>query len=66
MVALLKSAREAFAGLTPEQQAAHRRHQAIDFAYGNLMCSTNHRNGVTRERITEIYDAHLAARELLP
>lgn len=55
--AALVRARAAFDALTPEQQAAFRREQAIDWAYGQLMATTSHREGVTRERIAEIYDA---------
>lgn len=55
----LHLAREAvarFEALPPETRAAHRREQAIDFAFGQLKATTRHGAGVTRERIAEIYD----------
>jgi hypothetical protein len=58
---LMRRAREAFDALTPEQQAAFRREQAIDWAYGQLMASTNHREGVTRELVAEQYDKRRGA-----
>jgi hypothetical protein len=54
--AILRRAREAFDALTPEQQAAHRREQAIDWAYGQLMATTRHRTGITRELVADAYD----------
>jgi hypothetical protein len=53
---LVRRATMAFDTLTPEQQAAYRREQAIDWAYGQLMASTHHR-GVTREQVARVYDA---------
>jgi hypothetical protein len=61
LVELMRRAREAFDALTPEQQAAFRREQAIDWAYGQLMASTNHREGVTRELVAEQYDKRRGA-----
>lgn len=51
----LEAARAAFAAMSPEEQAAHRREQAIDFALGNLNASTNHKT--TREVVERAYDA---------
>lgn len=54
--ALAREATRKFETLTPEQQAAIRREQAIDWAYGQLMATTRHRDGVTREMVAEAYD----------
>lgn len=53
---VLRRAKAEFDALTPEQQAAYCRDQAIDWAYGQLMATTRHRTGVTRELIAAEYD----------
>lgn len=55
--ALLAKLREAMAKLSPQQLDALKRETAIDWAYGQLMATTNHREGVTRETIAALYDA---------
>jgi hypothetical protein len=59
--ALLARANEAFAAMTPEEQARARREQAISFAYGQLACM---RGGarLTRGQVAELYDAREALR----
>jgi hypothetical protein len=52
---LLARAKACFDALTPEEQAAHRREQAIDFAYGNVTCD-GHGGALTREDFARIYD----------
>lgn len=53
--ALLARANEAFASMTPEEQARARREQHISFAWGNLALM---RQGprVTREELGQMYD----------
>lgn len=52
--ALCALQRAQFDALSPEEQRAHRREQAIDWAFGNLMASTNHHT--TREIVAAAYD----------
>jgi hypothetical protein len=52
---LCAAAKAWFASLTSEQQKAHRREQAIDFAYGNVKCD-GHGGDLTREDFARIYD----------
>ncbi len=54
---LIKLATEAFDKLTPEEQKAYRREQAISFAYGQLACMKGGTYKVSKERIAEIYDS---------
>lgn len=49
-----RAAAAAFASMTPEDQIAMHREQAIDFVYGNLAASSNHQ--VSRELVGKIYD----------
>ncbi len=53
--ALVDRARAAFDALTPEQQRAHRREQAISFAWGNCAMM---REGpkLTKEQVGALYD----------
>lgn len=55
--ALVKEAMEAFNSLSPQEQAKHRREQAISWAYGNLLCKYGEgAGGVTEEQIAKMYD----------
>lgn len=54
--ALLAQANEAFAAMTPEEQARARREQAISFTYGQLACMRGGER-LTRAQIAELYDA---------
>lgn len=55
--ALVKEAMQAFNSLSPQEQAAHRRDQAISWAYGNLLCKYGEgAGGVTEEQIAKMYD----------
>lgn len=54
--ALLREANAAFLSLSPEEQARHRREQAISFTYGQLACMRGGER-LTREQIAELYDA---------
>lgn len=49
---LLAEALDAFDRLTPEQQQAHRREQAISFVYGNVSL---HNPNITREMVEREY-----------
>ena len=40
---LIELAREQCGKLSPEEQQRERRLRALDFTYGNLACSTNHK-----------------------
>lgn len=59
--ALLAQANEAFAAMTPEEQARARRAQAISFTWGQLACMRGGER-LTREQIAELYDAREALR----
>ena len=50
---LVKEAQARFDALSPEEQRAHRREQAISFVYGNLMDCAPH---ITREEVSAAYD----------
>lgn len=52
---LVKHAIAAFNALSPEEQKAHRREQAISWAYGQLTC-TGRRPYITREMVEQEYD----------
>lgn len=52
---LVARARDVFDRFSPEQQAEHRREQAIDWAWGELACKYG-TPPITRERIAELYD----------
>lgn len=62
--ALVKRAMEAFNALSPEQQRAHRREQAISWAFGESMISSLERGEpvseeesiIVKQRIADIYD----------
>ncbi len=60
--ALLAQANEAFAAMTPEEQARARREQHISFAWGNLAL-TRHGPRVSREEIGRTYDQMQAEKE---
>jgi hypothetical protein len=49
-------AKRRFEALTPEQQAAHRRDQAISWAWGEALLKYHGNPPITRARIAEIYD----------
>lgn len=49
----LKASVEAFERLSPQEQKAHRRAQAISFVYGNLAIENEH---ITREMVERAYD----------
>jgi hypothetical protein len=51
--ALLTASVEAFARMTPTEQRAMRRAQAISFAYGNLAIENDR---ITREMVEKAYD----------
>lgn len=53
---LLARARAAFDQLTPAEQAAHRREQAISWAWGQLALKYGGEPPVSRARIGELYD----------
>jgi hypothetical protein len=50
---LLREANERFNALSPLEQAAHRREQAISFVYGQLKLDGVE---ITKEEIARIYD----------
>ena len=52
---LVHKAIAAFNALSPEEERAHRREQAISWAYEQLTC-TGRRNYITREMIEKEYD----------
>lgn len=52
---LLRKAQAWFDSLSPAEQKAHRKEQAIDFAYGNVKCD-GHCGDLTREDFARIYD----------
>lgn len=54
--ALLAEANAAFASMTPEEQKAARREQAISFVWGQLACMRGGER-LTRDQIAELYDA---------
>jgi hypothetical protein len=58
---LVRCAIEKFESLSPEEQAAHRREQAISFVYGNLSMTRGWRG--TKEDVARSYD-DLHSREL--
>lgn len=66
--ALVKRAMEAFNALTPEQQQAHRREQAISWAFGESLLSSLERGEpisedeatIVKQRIADIYDRRRA------
>lgn len=57
---LISLAVSAFEGLSPEEKEAHRREQAIDWAYGELKIKYGDNPPITRERVGEIYDQRKA------
>jgi hypothetical protein len=66
--ALVKKAMEAFKALSPEEQQAHRREQAISWAYGEMCLSrTDPDDPITpaeetamKKQIADIYDRRCA------
>jgi len=60
--ALLSRANEAFAGMTPEEQARARREQAISFVWGQLACMRGGER-LTRQQVAELYDARQELRK---
>jgi hypothetical protein len=55
---LLDKACAAFDALSPEEKRAHRREQAISFAYGNLALSGS---AITKEMVAQAYDEFVAS-----
>ena len=54
---LARRATDLFNALSPDEQAAHRREQAISLAYGQAVLSGAQ---ITKERVAELYDAQRA------
>lgn len=53
--ALVKKAMAAFDALSPEEQRAHRREQAVSWVFGEMKLE-NEDSPVTREEIADLYD----------
>ncbi len=52
---LIKQCRALEDAMSPNEREEYKRSQAIEWAYGNLIC-TGRRPGITREMIAEAYD----------
>lgn len=60
---LCEKAMERFNALSPEEQAEHRRQQAISFVFGNCALSNE---DVTREMCEDIVDESIAQKKAKP